>query len=129
MVAREASPRQRRIYETYTHSVNQPIDPETVFSTALEIVDVGERERYLAKACAGDAALRERVDRLLDAASESQRLFPDGHAAADRGDVLDCLAGRRLALERTLGAADHVHRSDDHGEGLAAHVDWLGAGH
>ncbi|MCP5527063.1 MAG: serine/threonine protein kinase [Verrucomicrobiales bacterium] len=56
---------------------NHSIDPEAIFSAASEIADAEEMEQYLAEACAGDPALRDRVERLLNAASRSERLFPN----------------------------------------------------
>src|SRR5438874_2142267 len=38
---------------------------ETLFIEALEIPDAAERAAYLDRACAGDAALRARLERLL----------------------------------------------------------------
>jgi hypothetical protein len=39
---------------------------ETLFTAALEIPDAADRGKFLDWACAGDAALRGRVGRLLD---------------------------------------------------------------
>src|SRR5262245_66427188 len=44
-----------------------PSQVETVFSAALERKTAEERIAYLDQACAGDAPLRRRVDRLLAA--------------------------------------------------------------
>jgi eukaryotic-like serine/threonine-protein kinase len=40
---------------------------ESIFVAALELATVAEREAFLDEACAGDVALRQRVDRLLAA--------------------------------------------------------------
>src|SRR5438552_3554376 len=41
------------------------MNERTVFMTALEKEDAAERSAYLDEACAGDTALRERVEALL----------------------------------------------------------------
>jgi hypothetical protein len=44
---------------------------ETVFAAALEKSNPAEREAYLDEACSGDAALRQRVEALLDSHAEA----------------------------------------------------------
>jgi serine/threonine protein kinase len=55
-----------------------------IFIAALQKTDPAERSAYLAQACAGDAALRERVEILLQA-HEKARNFPDESGAAAPG--------------------------------------------
>ena len=43
------------------------MNEESLFAAALERATAAEREAFLDEACAGDVALRERVDRLLAA--------------------------------------------------------------
>jgi len=49
---------------------NKPNNVEAIFHSARRIPNGPERAAYLATACAADAALRERVDRLLAAEAE-----------------------------------------------------------
>jgi WD40 repeat protein len=59
---------------------------EAVFSAALEITSAGERRALLNEACAGDAALRERVEALLRAHEEAHSFLESpavGPAAAE----------------------------------------------
>jgi len=48
---------------------------ETLFIVALEIPDTADRGMFLDWACAGDAALRGRVGRLLDQHKRASRIF------------------------------------------------------
>jgi hypothetical protein len=48
---------------------------ETLFEAALELADPAARAALLAQACAGDAALRVRVERLLSAHESAQTFF------------------------------------------------------
>jgi serine/threonine-protein kinase len=43
------------------------VDEESLFAAALELISPEERRAFLAEACSGDAALRARVEALLDA--------------------------------------------------------------
>jgi len=52
-------------------------DVELIFHTALEQQDDQERLAYLARACGEDTALRERVERLLDAHASSGEFLVD----------------------------------------------------
>ena len=81
-----------------------------VFNVALEL-PAGERAAYLEVACAGDPALRERVEALLVAADQTEELLPKGHAAAEaiikldlpaapEDNVVGQLTGRYKLLEK-----------------------------
>jgi RIO-like serine/threonine protein kinase len=60
----------------------QPSEHEIeVFNVALEL-SVRERAEYLDKACAGDAALRQRVEELLKASEESSACLDDPSAVS-----------------------------------------------
>jgi hypothetical protein len=48
-----------------------PKDAKGIFLAALDIADPAERAAFVAKACAGDDALRRRVDDLLRAYGDS----------------------------------------------------------
>jgi WD40 repeat protein len=80
---------------------------ESLFLAALERTDPAERQVFLDQACAGDAELRQRIERLLAAYAVGQdKLEPpapapvptvDYHPTAGPGDVI---AGRYQLLER-----------------------------
>jgi hypothetical protein len=55
--------------------VNSAESAYTIFNNALELPDPAERTAYLDDACARDAALRERVEKLLKADSEAGGFF------------------------------------------------------
>jgi WD40 repeat protein/serine/threonine protein kinase len=50
----------------------QPKDIDQIFWDAAQIAAPGERDAYLARACAGDAELQRRVERLLRARSKAE---------------------------------------------------------
>jgi hypothetical protein len=54
---------------------------QSIFTEALEREDPVERAAFLERACGGDAALRQRVERLLQRQREADSLL-DGPAAA-----------------------------------------------
>jgi serine/threonine protein kinase/WD40 repeat protein/Flp pilus assembly protein TadD len=45
----------------------EPVSPDTIFCAAIEIADEAQRAAYIAGACGGDQALRERVEKLVAA--------------------------------------------------------------
>ncbi len=47
---------------------------ESIFATALE-KPAGERSAYLEQSCAGDPALRQRIDALLQAHAQAGRFL------------------------------------------------------
>jgi tRNA A-37 threonylcarbamoyl transferase component Bud32 len=49
----------------------QPGSPKAIFIAAREIVDAAERARFLETSCAGDAGLKQRVETLLQASSQT----------------------------------------------------------
>jgi serine/threonine protein kinase/WD40 repeat protein len=55
--------------------VNVESSAYTVFNNALELDDPAAREHYINEACAGDAALSERVEKLLHAHDEAGGFF------------------------------------------------------
>jgi hypothetical protein len=58
-------------------------DVKALFTQALKRPEGPERDAYLARACDGDAALRRRVEELLEALGRaSDVLGPDGGPAA-----------------------------------------------
>ncbi len=52
--------------------MNQPDSDETIFAAALQWETPAQRAAYLEEACAGDAALRARVEGLLGASDEAK---------------------------------------------------------
>ncbi|MGA2248856.1 MAG: hypothetical protein ABSH48_28210 [Verrucomicrobiota bacterium] len=62
-----------------------------VFNVALEL-PASQRAAYLEVTCAGDPALRERLDALLAADSQGEELLPKGIAGAEVTLKLDVLA-------------------------------------
>src|SRR5262245_42179995 len=72
---------------------------ETLFAAALEKVAPGERAAFLAEACAGDAALRRRVEALL--------------ASHDQAGFLQTPVGRRAAAEPAAEAASQAPPAGD----------------
>jgi serine/threonine protein kinase/tetratricopeptide (TPR) repeat protein len=66
------------------------MDEESLFAAALERVTAAERRAFLDEACAGDAALRQRVDRLLAAYEKTH-------------GIVDQLARRPTSPEITAG--------------------------
>jgi serine/threonine protein kinase len=76
----------------------------SVFETARKIESSADREAYLAEACAGDAAFRQRVEKLLSAfAAESQRL--EQSVAASETTYLPQSSSRNLAASLNAGLA------------------------
>src|SRR6516165_10077253 len=72
------------------------MNERTVFITALEKEDLAQRKQYLEEACAGDPALRDRVEALLRS-HEREGEFLDVPAAAQ-------LAGADVTREEILAA-------------------------
>ena len=58
---------------------------EEIFDTARNLTDAAAREAFLDRACAGDAALRARLDRLLGVAPEADRFFAEGGTSLSVG--------------------------------------------
>src|SRR5690348_15620528 len=59
---------------------------EEIFCGALEVAPE-ERHAYLERACAGDAGLRARVDRMLSKLLRAEQFFKDGPAAVDVSEI------------------------------------------
>ena len=79
---------------------------ETIFDAAMELSDPVDRAAYLDSACRGDAALRHRVEALLQAHSASDSLLDMPPALDDATDALDDVP----AQGPTLTADDRVVR-------------------
>src|SRR5215211_2676778 len=93
---------------------------DELFHSALER-DGAERAAFLAKACAGDEALRGEVETLV-AAHEKDGSFIDSPAYADAGLLIDhqaaLTAGRRLGPYEVLrhigsGGMGEVYLAED----------------
>src|ERR1017187_4122514 len=65
---------------------NQPDRELDVFGAARRL-PVGERAAYLDQACAGDAALRQRIEELLQASDEAGNFLENPAAAPPSGTV------------------------------------------
>jgi hypothetical protein len=48
---------------------------ESLFEAALQIEDAAERDKFLDASCAGDAELRDQLEKLLMAHAKTKRLF------------------------------------------------------
>src|SRR5690242_6990174 len=57
-------------------------EPDDIFCDALELASPAERAAYLDRACGGDAGLRRRVERLLEAHTEAANFLAAGPAVA-----------------------------------------------
>src|SRR5206468_426279 len=85
------------------------MNEESLFAAALEKSGPAERRAFLAESCGGDAALRERVERLLAADARTADFLSRGAAAVLAPAVLaplaagELLAGR-FQLRQRLGA-------------------------
>jgi hypothetical protein len=64
--------------------MTNPAQVEAIFFAALEKTSAAERAEYLDQACGGDAALRERVERLLDSHPQAKDFL--ARPAVDRDD-------------------------------------------
>src|SRR5262245_62992813 len=66
-------------------------EPDDIFCDALELASPAERAAYLDRACGGDADLRRRVERLLEAHAEAEGFLAAGPpvAAATTGRVAE----------------------------------------
>ena len=75
-----------------------------IFNSALELDDPAARARYIKEACAGDAALLERVEKLLHAHDEAGGFFsqPSKRTAADPAFPLAEKAGETIGRYKLL---------------------------
>jgi eukaryotic-like serine/threonine-protein kinase len=64
--------------------MSDPMDREVAVFSAARRLPAGERAAYLDEACAGDAALRQRVDELLWAVEEAGAFLQDPAPGAQR---------------------------------------------
>src|SRR5215207_6856487 len=64
--------------------MNDPTDREVAVFSAARRLPAGERAAYLREACAGDAALRQRVEELLRASEEAGGFLQDPAPGAQR---------------------------------------------
>src|SRR5882724_9154103 len=65
-------------------SMSDPMDREVAVFSAARRLPAGERAVYLNEACAGDAALRQRVEELLRAGDEAAGFLQDPAPGAQR---------------------------------------------
>ena len=79
--------------------------PQNLFNEALERADPVERARFLEEACGADAALRERVERLLRAHDEAGGFFSQLSKASSSARASDT-----IVLPVTEKAGDKISR-------------------
>jgi serine/threonine protein kinase len=79
----------------------------TIFLTVLDITDPVERQAYLDKACAGDAALRRQVEELL-AAHEREGSFLDVPAVQRRSAQAGGLPGDQPTGPQLMSASEPI---------------------
>jgi eukaryotic-like serine/threonine-protein kinase len=84
---------------------------ESLFEAALKKPSTAERHAFLEEACAGDGALRRRLERLLAAAEHTRGIleYSPGPDAADSWQpqpplAADCVFAGRYELRQRLGA-------------------------
>src|SRR2546425_5551098 len=65
-------------------SMSNPMDREVAVFGAARRLPAGQRAAYLDEACAGDAALRQRVEELLQASEEAGGVLQDPAPRARR---------------------------------------------
>ena len=107
---------------------------ESLFAAALERSTAAERRAFLDEACAGDVALRQRVERLLAAHEKTLGILdqlagpPEIARSHRRVSSRRCLDGRtrRRPGGRPLQAA-RSDRRRGHGHGLGGRADAAGA--
>ncbi len=68
------------------YPVKEPFERELAVFSAARLLPVEARPAYLDGACAGDAALRERVEKLLRAGDEAAGFLQDPAPGAQRGE-------------------------------------------
>lgn len=73
---------------------------EDLFDEARKLTDRTECRAFLTRACAGDVALRKRIEELLEAEAEAEQFFADGSLALGA-------AGGVPPLPAALGFSDH----------------------
>ena len=72
---------------------------DSIFCEAVEIGSDAGRAAFLERACAGDAAIRERVDRLLAAQTGAGAFMRDADSPADRSEGPGSSIGRYKLLQ------------------------------
>ncbi|MBN2684161.1 MAG: protein kinase [Pontiellaceae bacterium] len=83
---------------------------DEIFFSALGIETDTERDAYVIKACGSDAQLREQVDRLFAAVSESEKFFSeDAPTQITTAEVVQTLDG----LDKVLEKAGRVFEEED----------------
>src|SRR5207302_8129959 len=87
------------------------MNEESLFAAALEKATAAERRAFLDEACAGDGALRQRLERLLAAHQQSRGILERGLDGADLGIPLpepplaaEAVFADRFKLRHKLGA-------------------------
>src|SRR5437588_4248225 len=79
---------------------------ESIFAAALDKPTPAERQAFLSEACAGDAALRRRVEQLLAADQQTRGILecgPDEAAPSKPSLTADRVFAGRFKLRQKLG--------------------------
>ncbi|HEX5272450.1 MAG TPA: serine/threonine-protein kinase, partial [Gemmataceae bacterium] len=78
-------------------------EPDEIFCDALELASAAERAAFLDRACGGDAGLRRRVERLLEAHAEADSFLAEGPpVAAASTDLAAEAGGTAIGLYKLL---------------------------
>lgn len=85
---------------------SRQLDEEAIFHVARKLADPEDRDKYLDQVCAGDQALRERVEALLDIHGREEnflRSSPESAATVDHTSLTECpgaTVGRYKLMEQ-----------------------------
>ena len=90
---------------------------ESIFSAALEKKTAAERAAYLDRACGADAALRLRVERLLEAHPQAQDFLAEPAVDRDQFNLHD--ADRDLTSLASRSGTEEGRRDPRAGSGMA----------
>jgi serine/threonine protein kinase len=91
---------------------------EALFRAAVELPPGAARRAFLDQACAGDSALRQRLEALLAAHDEPDELSPKGALAAKATMKLDLPDAPDEAVSQTLGRYKLMERLGEGGCGV-----------
>src|SRR6185436_16979207 len=84
-------------------SMSDPMDREVAVFSAARRLPAGERAAYLDEACAGDEALRQRVEQLLQAGEEASNFLQNpAPGATVLGSSITEKAGDKIGRYKLL---------------------------
>ena len=96
---------------------SQQLDEERIFHIARQLADQSARSDYLQQVCAGDAALRERVEELLQVHEQEQSFLKSGGSlplTAPVGDI-------KLSPGQQIGRYKLLQEIGEGGFGVVLH--------